>query len=109
MLEVFVISTTAVFVFSASIFYFEKRIKDVQTIIDRDIGSIKDRIHTDDRTYYEHRKSINSRIGVAEEKLGFLSDIIDNKKLEIEIAELEAELALKSPKKKAPVKKGRSK
>ncbi len=107
MLEIFLVSTIAVFVFSASVFYIESRIKSVQGTMDNHLGSIKDRLHADDRAYYEHRKHINHRIGIAEDKLGLLSDLIEKKRLEKEIQELQAELAVKSQKKLPAKKKGR--
>ena len=107
MLEIFLVSTIAVFVFSASVFYIESRIKSVQGAIDNHLVSMKDRIHAEDRAYYEHRKHMNHRIGVAEEKLGLLSDLIEKKRLEKEIQELQAELAAKTQKKPLAKKRGR--
>lgn len=107
MLEIFLVATIAVFVFSASVFYIESRIKSVQSAIDNHLGSIKDRLHADDRAYYEHRKHINHRIGIAEDKLGLLSDLIEKKRLEKEIQELQAELAAKTQKKPSAKKRGR--
>ena len=79
---VFLIGSFVLFTACFAWWLIEIRINQVKKFILNQIDHIRDRIHNEDRKYYEHRKSMNTRIGNLEEKLGYLDDTIDMIKLE---------------------------
>lgn len=115
-IEAFLIGSTSVFFIVFLGWWIEWRLNFIKKLIDANCDAIRDRIHNEDRTYYEHRKSINTRLGVLEEKLGWLDNEIELAKVNFEkeqlvqqIAMLNADLEFFNEIKKAkkPVKKGR--
>jgi len=91
-LVIFIIVVSLVFVLSLSWFILETRLSGLKNVLEIQIQSVRDHIHYFDRKYYEHRKAMNSRIGVLEEKIGHLDGVIDVLKLEKERAKIEEEL-----------------
>jgi len=93
-IEAFLISSSAVFGVCFFFWWIEARLSHIKKLIEIRVDEIRERLHAEDRTYYELRKSINTRIGVLEEKLGWLDDQIEEAKIEEERIDLERKIAI---------------
>ena len=106
----FLIGSAALFTICFAWWLLEIRLGRVKAFILSRFDDLRDRIHNEDRKYYEHRKSMNTRIGTLEEKLGYLDALIDALKLEEKRKVVEEELEFikqtqNSIKKKAKAKR----
>jgi hypothetical protein len=93
-IEGFLIGSTAAFFIVFLGWWIEWRLSFVKKLIEIRCDAIRDRMHNEDRTYYEHRKSINTRLGVLEEKVGWLDTIIEEAKLEEQKQELQLKIQM---------------
>lgn len=109
-ITIFLISSVGVFAACCAWWLIEIRLEQIKKFILNRVDDLRDRIHNEDRKYYEHRKSMNTRIGTLEEKLGYLDAVIDMLKLEEKRKAAEDELEFikqtqNSIKKKAKAKR----